>query len=1487
MSDRPHDPLAHLSPGKRALFDLLSKRPAAVAIPRRPASDTAPLSFAQERLWFLDRLEPDSPAYNLALAFRVDGAIEVEWARRALAILAARHETLRTTIREVDGTPVQAIAPSIALPLELVDLGAVPAERQEAALQQAATARIEQPFDLAAGPLLRTTLVRLAPSRHVLLFVMHHVVSDGWSMERLAREFFACSAAVAQGREPDLPPLTIQYADYAAWQREWFKGAEQRRQLDYWVGALQGVPPLELPADYPRPPVQSFHGRTRAFVLDADLTRALKAFARAHEATLFMVLLAGFAMLLARYAGQDDVAIGSPIAGRTRRETEDVIGLFANTLVMRCRLEGCTTVREALAGVREVVLGAHAHQDLPFEQLVDALKPARDLSRNPIFQVMLILLKPAGDEPLEQVDLGAGLAKFDLTLTVQERGDRLAGQLEYCADLFSDATAARLTDHLTNLLGAMVAAPDAPPAALPLVGAAERERMLVEWNRTEAKYEAGGGLAVALAAAARQWPDRQAVECGDDVATYRDLDDRAARLATHLIRLGAGPEVRIGVCLDRSIDLVVALMAVLRAGGTYVPVDPSFPPDRLAFTIEDASMPLLLTDGRTSRPLPPSCREVDLVATREEWMAELPQAEPLPADPAQLAYVIYTSGSTGRPKGVQVPHGAVMNFLAAMRQHPGLDSSDRLLAVTTVSFDIAGLELWLPLTTGATVVLAGRDTASDGRALARQLETERITVMQATPATWHLLQETGWTNPGGVRILAGGEALPLDLAAYLRRVSPGHAVWNLYGPTETTIWSSIEPVDDAPGSVPIGRPIANTRFYVLDDRLEPVPPGVVGDLYIAGDGLARGYLGQPGMTAERFLPEPRGSRPGARMYRTGDRAAFRDDGRVMFAGRSDDQVKLHGHRIEPGEIEAALARHATVRQAVVVVREDVPGDRRLVAYVVCHAGVTVEEAALRESLRDRLPGYMIPSAVMALDALPLTPNGKIDRRALPVPDRAGGEQAGAVAPRDEDERRMAALWSEVLAAGVRSIHDDFFDLGGHSMLAARLLSAVQRVFGVDVPLRVLFEAPTVEAFTRAVRLLAAGIPLVSRPTDPHRLESRALLDEDIVPAQDVAPDEPRRILLTGATGFLGTYLLAALLEETTADLVCLVRAADAEAGRQRLQRALEAFELWRPAYASRISAVPGDLGRPGLGIDAAAWEDLATGIDAIYHNGALVNFAQPFRALEAANVGGTREVLRLACRRRTKPLHYVSTMDVLGAAYYRAGERDGQPPPEGLATGYAESKWVAERLVHLARARGLPVTIYRPARIVGDSRTGAWNTDDFASRAIKGLIQLGAAPAVHPIDNMSPVDHVSRAIVGLSRVPASRQVPAFHVVNPHAFEWDRMFGFIRERGYPLASIPYRAWHQRLVAACAAGDDNALRPLLPLFPVPPAAVQDPSVELPPPGPVPQARCSVTVEALETIGLACPVIDEALLTRYFDYFVRIGFLAPAPAGEPARS
>lgn len=848
-------------------------------------------------------------------------------------------------------------------------------------------------------------------------------------------------------------------------------------------------------------------------------------------------------------------------------------------------------------------------------------------------------------------------------------------------------------------------------------------------------------------------------------------------------------------------------------------------------------------------------------------------------DADTLAYVIYTSGSTGQPKGVQISHRSLANVLESMRAEPGLGPADRLLAVTTFSFDIAGLELWLPLTTGATVVLATREEARDGRLLAELAARERVSVMQATPSTWRLLVEAGWRNEQRLKVLVGGEALDVELARTLLALAP--EVWNLYGPTETTIWSTAHRVRERQAPVPIGRPIANTRTCVLDDRLQLVPSDVLGELYIGGAGVARGYFGRPDLTGERFLPDPYAEVPGARMYRTGDLARVAEDGTLCFEGRSDNQVKLRGFRIELGDIEAALVASPSVQRAAAGLCPGADGQATLVAWCVRKDATAFDAAGLRRELRERLPEYMVPSVIVPVDQLPLTPNGKVDRRRLAPPGRALVAPGPSRPPRTVLEQQMARLWCEALQTDRLGLDDDFFEQGGHSMLAARLLARVSSAFGVEVPVRVLFEAPTVGALARAVQILSEGGSLESSsPALGVELAADARLDSTMTvpPGAVPPPDEVRRLLLTGASGFLGAHLLAELLRRTDAAIWCLVRCANPAAGAQRLADTLRRYELWDERFADRLVAVPGDLESPRLGLGHEAFERLARDIEAIYHNGALVDFVLPYRRLRAANVSGTLEVLRLATRAVPKGVHYVSTMDVLGTAFLTAREDDPIDDPQGLAHGYARTKWVAERLLLAARERGLPVAIYRPGRVIGHSRTGIWNADDFACRAIRGSIALGAVPDLEPLDNMAPVDFVARALVHLSRQPEAFTHRAFHVVNPEHFLWSRLFEIIRQRGYTLTPVPYREWRRRLAAA----PDNALAPLLPLFPVPPAepaAGPDPGEVRPRPARVPAVNCEAMLPLLG--GIVCPPLDRDLWDRYFDFFLRTGFLEPPPA------
>ncbi|HSL85186.1 MAG TPA: amino acid adenylation domain-containing protein, partial [Thermoanaerobaculia bacterium] len=942
-------------------------------------------------------MAPESAAYNMPFALRLRGRLDVPALAAALSGVVARHESLRTRVVEGDAGPLQAVEPPRPLPLSVADLSGLAPAAREAEARRLAPAEAARPFDLARGPVVRSLLARLGGDDHLLLGTVHHAVADGWSVGVLVREL----AALYRGDA--LPELPVQYPDFAVWQRSWLAGEALEREVAWWREALAGAPwVLELPADRPRPPVQSHRGGAVPVRLPADVAGRLTALARDRGATPFMVLLAAFHALLARHAGQDDLLVGSPVAGRTRVETEGLVGLFVNTLVLRGDLAGDPSFDELLARARAATLAAYAHQDVPFEKLVEELGVERDPSRSPLFQVMLVLQNaPRSDLDLPGLEVSAPevetrTAKFDLRLVLTEAGGTLAGELEYCADLFDAATVRRLAGHLRSLIAGAVARPGAPALELPLLAPAERHQLVAEWNDTGAAYRSGLGLHEWIAEQVRRTPEAVAVVYGAEAVTYAELRRRALRVAAALQRSGVGPDVLVGVLMERSVELVVALLGVLEAGGADLPLDPSYPADRLAFMARDARVPVVVRRRRLEGMLSlRGVRELPLDGPADpplEW-PEPPRGAlpgPAPAEPESLAYTIYTSGSTGRPKGVGVAHRAIVNRLVWMQEAYGLEPGDAVLQKTPYSFDVSVWEFFWPLAMGARLVVARPGGHQDGAYLAELVARERVTTLHFVPSMLQLfVEEPRFEGTSSLRrVVTSGEALPPDLAQRFLARSEA-ALHNLYGPTEAavdvTAWTCRPGADRA--TMPIGRPIATLRTHVQDGRGRTAPAGVPGELRIAGVGLARGYHGRPGLTAERFVPDPAAARPGGRQYRTGDLVRRRADGVLEFLGRLDHQVKVRGFRIELGEIEEVLAARPEVQEAVVVARREGSGEPRLVAYVVPADGAAVE--GLRGELERRLPPFMVPAAFVALDRMPLTPNGKVDRKALPEPAPRG------------------------------------------------------------------------------------------------------------------------------------------------------------------------------------------------------------------------------------------------------------------------------------------------------------------------------------------------------------------------------------------------------------------------------------------------------------------------------------------------------------------
>ncbi|WP_447599362.1 amino acid adenylation domain-containing protein [Nitrospira sp. Nam80] len=1027
--------------------------------------DPAPLSFAQQRLWFLNQLEPNSHFYNVPVAFGISGALNIAALQQSIDAVLLRHEALRSIFTEVDGQPVQSAMPYSPLPIKHVDLRALADQARERELQRFLTQEFQDPFNLAKGPLFRSMLLRLEDRRYVLFITMHHIVTDDWSMGIFFRELAASYRSFADGTPIVLPDDGVQYADYAAWQRQRLSAPMLEKQLAYWKDKLRGVPTfLKLPTDRPRPSVQTYKGDEIRFTLTEAFTAQLNEFSRKQGVTLFMTLLAAFEVLLYRYSNQEQFCIGTPLANRTRPEIEGLIGVFINTLVLRADLSGDLTLLEHLAAVRETALEAQSHQDVPFEKLLDELQPARDLAHSPLFQVLFVL----HNVPRRSIEI-SGLqfypvgmeeksARFDLCLDMTEMEGQLSGLFQYSTDLFEAETITRLVRHYRLVLAQLLGAPETRLSEVELLTEAERHCAVVDWNATAAAYPDDRCVQQLVDEQADRTPEAVAVRDAEQALTYRELQGRAARVADALVAAGVGPEACVGLCVERSVAMVVGLLGILKAGAAYVPLDPRYPTERLALMMEDARVAGLVTQRALTDRLPACGAPVLYVHPDGTLPADPPPARrPAAGHSAQTAYVIYTSGSTGRPKGVMIAHRSVVNFLWAMQALLGLSARDRVVAVTSLSFDIAVLEVFLPLMVGAEMALAEAETASDGTKLMHWVEATHPTVMQATPATWRMLLEAGWQGLAGGTLLCGGEALAPDLAARLGRA--GTALWNVYGPTETTVWSAAQRIDNAAGPILIGRPLANTDLYVLDRRLQLVPVGVVGELYIGGAGLATGYWGRPDLTAERFVPHPFRD-DGTRLYRTGDLGRRRADGTLECLGRVDQQVKLRGYRIEPGEIEARLVEYPPITHAVVVVREEPAGPKRLVGYLVASEPVAASE--LREFLRRRLPEYMIPATFVVLDKLPLTPNGKVDRKALPAPEEGRGEARPYAAPRTELEATLAAVWRDVLGAARVGIHDNFFELGGDSILIIQAISRARQQ-GIELTPRQLFQHQTVAA----------------------------------------------------------------------------------------------------------------------------------------------------------------------------------------------------------------------------------------------------------------------------------------------------------------------------------------------------------------------------------------------------------------------------------------
>ena len=1034
-----------------------------------PRDEEFPLSFSQQRLWFLNQLEEQSASYNLPSPIHLQGKLQITILEKAFREIVRRHEVLRTTFQNVNGSPVQKIVALTQFSIPIIDLQQLPEPEQSSEVKRLAIEEAQYTFDLSNGPLWRATLLKLGKESQVLLCNMHHIVSDGWSTGILIKELSILYQAYREGKPSPLPELSIQYADFAYWQRQYFTENILEKQLNYWKHQLAGIPPLlELPTDYPRPPLQTFRGGNVPVEIGVELTNKLKQLSQISAATLFMTLLAAFTVLLSRYSGQKDIVVGSPIANRNREEIEALIGFFVNTLVLRTQLEDNPSFEDLLKQVRQVALEAYSYQDVPFERLVEALQPERNLSHSPLFQVMFVLQNaPMG--PLElpglkmsPLETEGTIAKFDLTLSLEETEDGLKGGWEYNSDLFERATLERMSQHWQCLLEGIVANPQAKVAQLPLLSEPEKEQILEAWNNTHREYPQDKCIHQLFEKQVAKTPDGVAVVFEEQSLTYHQLNQKANQLAHYLQTLGVGPEVLVGICVERSVEMVIGLLGILKAGGAYVPLDPDYPSDRLEFMLKDCQGKVLLTQQKLVTHLP--SHEMSVVCLDRDWetiASESRENLVTPVSPDNLAYVIYTSGSTGQPKGVLVVHQGLCNLVKAQIEIFDVQSNSRFLQFVSFSFDVATSDIFTTLCSGAILCLATKNTLLPGSTLIQVLRDQDITHVELPVSVLGVLPYE--ELPTLQAIIVGGEACSANL---VKQWSSNRNFFNAYGPTESTVCTTVARCTDGSRQPSIGRPLANTQIYILDPYLQPVPIGVPGELHIGSVGLARGYLNRPDLTSEKFIPNPFGE---GKLYKTGDLCRYLPDGNIEYIGRIDHQVKIRGFRIELGEIESLLSTHPEIRETVVVAREDQPSNKQLVAYVVSDLSPELNlSQTLREYLKEQLPEYMVPSAFVELEKLPLTPNGKIDRKALPAPDWNQRSSDQFIPPTTPTQQILASIWQDTLKIEAIGLTDKFFELGGHSLLATQIISRIRETFSIDLPLRSLFEAPTLEALAAEI-----------------------------------------------------------------------------------------------------------------------------------------------------------------------------------------------------------------------------------------------------------------------------------------------------------------------------------------------------------------------------------------------------------------------------------
>ncbi|MEG5000682.1 non-ribosomal peptide synthetase family protein [Microcoleus sp. B4-D4] len=1434
------------------------------------------LSPQQKYLWLLQQ---DSPAYRIQSAILIEGSLQTDNLKKALEKVSKRHEIIRTSFQRRPGLkiPIQVISEHSFVSWNWVNLSEGTPQEEEAKLEDIFQQEKSALFNFEGNPVWRLSLITLSSERHILLVSLPALCADSRTLKNLVRELSQCYAASLHGEE--LSDEVVQYVQFSEWQNELLEDEEAAEGKEYWTRQdLSALASLRLPFENRliNAPAQ-FTPQAFEVKLELALLKKVESIARQYNTSLSTFLLACWKILLWRLIGESELTVGVAFDGRKYEELEPALGLFAKFLPLSSQLTENFSFAETWQQIQQEECEAYKYQEYFSHEYLG------NSSGFPFcFEFEEQLEKHSASGVFFSIDKQYACGdRFKVKLSCHRQNNSLAAEFHYDPIFLADNSIRCLAEQFYALVQSAASNPQTAIDQLEMLSDRARHQLLLELNSTKADYQLDKCVHQLFEEQAERSPNRIAAVCENQQITYSELNARANQIAHYLQQLGVKPEVIVGLCVDRSLEAIAGILGILKAGGAYLPLDPAMPKERLALMLQNARTPVLLTQQHLLKNLPETQAQIVCLD------AEIPSVSPSPSpplSPENLAYVIYTSGSTGTPKGVAIEHRQLLNYLHGIQEKLNLPPTANFATVSTFAADLGHTVIFPALCSGGCLHIISQERATDPQAIAAYFQQHSIDCLKIVPS--HLKALLSDSNASQIlpkkRLILGGEPLMWNLIERIQKYNPDCSIFNHYGPTETTVGVLTYQVkmqgDRISETVPLGRPLPNTQIYLLDSHLQPVPVGVAGELYIAGAGLARGYLNQPELTAEKFISKSLTQEPETRLYKTGDLARYLPDGNIEFIDRVDRQVKLRGFRIELGEIEAGLSHHPSVREAVVVLQENEPGNQRLVAYIVAHSKLSVQDSQLIESLRsflkEQLPEYMIPSAFVVLKALPLTPNGKIDPQALPAPSIAANFTDTFVGPRTPGEEILAGIWSQLLNLKKVGIHDNFFDLGGHSLLITQLLAKVRESFQVELPLRVLFEAPTVAGLAEKIEMQQGGNTAGDRPSN-FDINAEAILDPAIRPATPLSEPktEPACILLTGATGFLGAFLLRDLLQQTQAEIYCLVRSADAESAKKRIQSSLESYLIWDESSSDRIIPIAGDLSQPLLGLSEEQFRVLASKIDVIYHNGAFVKFTYPYSVLKPANVLGTQEVLRLASQSKLKPVHLISTISVFSArgesGIKVVREEDELTPGEGLKGAYTQTKWVAEKLVEVARDRGIPVSIYRPGRISGDSQTGACNPSDLLYRLIAGCVQLGCAPDDDKLMNVAPVDYVSRAIVHLSR-QKELLGKTFHLVNTQSFQMSELLGWICSMGYPIKRVSSETWQAEIVNRAGNSPDHALYPLVGLF-----SEKVSETEMSQSGTL-QFDCKNTLDGLATTDITCPQADANLFRTYLSYLADCGLI-----------